>query len=140
VVIDHIGIVVPSLDEGIQHWQDLFGYGQSSDIVVNSRQRVRVVFMSKAGSITVKLVEPAAATSSIAAFARKGGGLHHLCFRCDDLGVQVARLKSRGARLLVPPEPGEAFRNRDVAFLWTKDNLTFEMIDTSEKVGRTGGA
>jgi methylmalonyl-CoA/ethylmalonyl-CoA epimerase len=137
MVIDHIGIVVPSLDEGIRQWQDLFGYSQSSDIVANSRQQVRVAFMSKEGSITIKLVEPAEATSPIAAFARKGGGLHHLCFRCDSLSVEVALLKERGARLLVPPEPGEAFRNRNVAFLWARENLTFEMIDTTEKVGRT---
>jgi len=137
MVIDHIGIVVPSLDEAIRHWQDLFGYSQSSDIVLNSRQQVRVAFLSKEGSITIKLVEPAGPASPIVAFARKGGGLHHLCFRCEDLCVDVPVLKAKGARLLVPPEPGEAFRNRDVAFLWAKDNLTFEMIDTTEKVGRT---
>jgi methylmalonyl-CoA/ethylmalonyl-CoA epimerase len=140
MVIDHIGLVVPSLDEGIRHWQELFGYSQCSDIVVNSRQKVRVVFLSKSGSITVKLLEPAGDNSPITAFAQKGGGLHHLCFRCDDLRVEVAHLKAKGARLLVPPEPGEAFNNREVAFLWGKDNLTFEVIDTTEKVGRTGAA
>ena len=68
-------------------------------------------------------------------FARKGGGLHHICFRCDDLKLQVPLLKEKGARLLVPPEPGEAFRNRNIAFFMAHNNLNVELIDTAEKEG-----
>ena len=89
MVIDHIGIVVRSLEEGIEQWTSQFGYRKRSAIVLNTRQKVRVVFLSKDNSLTVKLIEPAAADSPISAFARKGGGLHHLCFRCDDLAITI---------------------------------------------------
>ena len=81
MTIDHIGIVVRSLAEGINQWQDLFGYKQNSDIVSNSRQKVKVVFLSKPGSLPVKLLEPTDPTSPVFVFARRGGGLHHLCFK-----------------------------------------------------------
>jgi methylmalonyl-CoA/ethylmalonyl-CoA epimerase len=135
MVIDHIGIVVGSLEDGIQQWEELFGYRVASEIVLNAHQEVHVVFLVKAGSVTVKLVQPFGAGSPVAAFARKGGGLHHICFRCDDLAVEVPLLRSKGARLIVPPRPGEAFKNNEIAFLLAKNNLNIELIDTTEKTG-----
>lgn len=134
MVVDHLGIVVRSLEEGIQHWGQLFGYKRSSSVVTNTRQKVKVVFLSKPDSLTIKLIEPSEPGSPLSPFARKGGGLHHICFRCDDLKVQVPLLKQKGARLMVPPEPGEAFRNHDIAF-FLAGNLNIELIDTSEKEG-----
>ena len=135
MVIDHIGIVVPSLEQGIQQWQVLFGYRKNSDIVLNSRQKVRVVFLTKQESLTIKLIEPSGPDSPVATFARKGGGLHHLCFRCDDIKVQIPLLKEKGARFIVPPQPGEAFGNRDIAFFLSENNLNVELIDTIHKEG-----
>jgi len=131
--IDHIGIVVPSLQRGIQEWESLFSYKQISPIVDNSRQEVRVVFLAKDGSLTVKLVEPSGPDSPVASYARKGGGLHHLCFRCDDLEIAVPLMKQEGVRFLVAPQPGEAFCGHRIAFCLTQGSLNIELIDTDEK-------
>src|SRR5437667_3869033 len=120
MVIDHIGIVVRSLEEGIKQWRELFGYRQNSEIVVNTRQQVRVVFLSKADSLTVKLIEPSEPASPVFLFAGKGGGLHHLCFRCGNLRVQIPEMEEKGMKLLVGPQSGEAFKNNDIAFLMAK--------------------
>ena len=45
--IDHIGIVTKSLEKGIQLWTDMFGYQKITNPVVNTRQKVRVVFLKK---------------------------------------------------------------------------------------------
>ena len=134
MVLDHIGVVVRSLEEGIQTWTNLFGYHQSSDVVLNTRQKVKVVFLSKADSLPVKLLEPSEASSPIFAFARRGGGLHHVCFRCKDLSETVADLAAKGANFIVPPEPGEAFNNHKIAF-FLAGHLNVELIDTEEKAG-----
>jgi methylmalonyl-CoA/ethylmalonyl-CoA epimerase len=135
MVIDHIGVVVPSLKEGIEQWKSLFGYTLNSDIVENSLQRVRVAFLAKPNSLTVKLVEPSSEDSPVTAFARRGGGLHHLCFRCESLDPCVSELKSKGARFIVPAQPGEAFANHPIAFFLAPQNLNVELIDTEEKLG-----
>ncbi len=135
MIIDHIGIVVRSLEDGIQQWEGMFGYKKNSDIVLNTRQKVRVVFLAKKDSVPVKLVEPADEKSPVFLFARRGGGLHHLCFRCDDLQVQIPILEAQEAKFLVPPEPGEAFKNNDIAFFLARNNLNVELIDTEEKQG-----
>ena len=134
MILDHIGIVVRSLKEGIRHWENLFGYRQSSDVIVNTRQKVRLVFLSKADSLTVKLLEPTEPTSPVFALARKGGGLHHLCFRCDCISQAVDAFQLNGAILILPPEPGPAFNNHPIAFL-IADHLNIELIDTNDKSG-----
>jgi len=138
MVIDHIGIVVRSLEEGIQQWEALFGYHKHSDVVVNTRQKVSVVFLAKKDSLTVKLIQPTAPDSPVFQFARKGGGLHHLCFRCPDLKTQIPLLTEKGALFIVLPQPGEAFNNHDIAFFHVQNNLNVELIDTTEKQGWLG--
>lgn len=135
MIIDHIGIVVQSLEAAIQRWGTMFDYRLCSDIVINTRQKVRVAFLSKQGSLTIKLLQPTDFNSSVAGLAAKGGGLHHICFRCVDLKSEVPLLKKKGARLLVSPQPGEAFNNREIAFLFAGGNLNIELIDTTEKAG-----
>ena len=138
MLIDHVGIVVRSLEDGIAQWETLFGYRKNSDVVLNTRQKVRVVFLAKKDSLTVKLIEPSEPASPVSSFARKGGGLHHLCFRCDDLTVQIPLLQEKGARFIVPSEPGEAFNDRTIAFFLARNNLNVELIDTTEKRGWLG--
>jgi methylmalonyl-CoA/ethylmalonyl-CoA epimerase len=140
MVIDHIGIAVKSLEEGIAHWKTVFGYEQLTKIIVNTRQKVRVVFLSKKDSLQVKLIEPIDTTSPVYAFAQRGGGLHHLCFRCAKLGEEISRLSALGLRVLVEPQPGEAFENEDIAFLFAKQGLNIELVDTDKRAGMIGYA
>src|SRR6185436_8530133 len=103
MVIDHIGIVVRSIEEGAEHWRRVFGYEPVTEIVVNTRQKVRVIFLRKMGSVEIKLIEPIDETSPISTFAKRGGGLHHLCMRCASVDEELARLNALGLRTLRPP-------------------------------------
>jgi methylmalonyl-CoA/ethylmalonyl-CoA epimerase len=136
MIIDHIGIVVKSLEKGIEDWQTIFGYQQMTEMVVNTRQKVKVVFMSKNNSLPVKLLEPTDESSPVFALARKGGGLHHLCFKCDDMGTELIRFKEQNLRILADPQPGEAFENENIAFLYAKQGLNVELIDTDKRAKR----
>ena len=135
MVIDHLGLVVPSLEQGMRQWREEFGYTQLTEPVENSRQKVKVVFMHKAGSVTVKLVEPTDDTSPVHRLAKRGGGVHHICFRCVDVDVELKRLEAEGARTLALPQPGEAFDGGRIAFLFCKNGLNVELIETDTKAG-----
>ena len=134
--IDHIGIAVKSLDDAIEHWKKVFNYAQMTDIVVNTRQKVRVVFLCKEDSIDIKLIEPLDEKSPIFRFAKGGGGLHHLCFSCNDVSETMADMHEKGLRILADPQPGEAFENEKIAFLYGKYGLNIELIDTDKRAGR----
>lgn len=136
MTIDHVGIVVDHLEKNIEHWCSIFGYLQMTKPIVNTRQKVRVVFLRKEGSLDIKLIEPVDESSSVFAFARRGGGLHHLCFKCQDLNGQLAEWQARGLRVLAPPQPGEAFENENIAFVFAKNGLNIELIATEKRAGR----
>ena len=139
MLIDHIGIAVRSIEDGIEQWVTFFGYSQATEVVLNTRQMVYVVFMEKENSLTIKLISPSDEKSPIYAFAKRGGGLHHICFKCDHLGNTIEDLKSHGSRLIAAPEPGEAFDNNLIAFMFAKNGLNVELIDTTHKAGRIKG-
>ena len=133
MIIDHIGIVVKSITEGIAHWESVFGYTQFTEVVVNTLQLVKVVFLQKENSLPIKLLEPLGQDSPIYRFSKKGGGLHHLCFKCDSLITELNSLQEKGLRILTPPQPGEAFENEDIAFIYAKQGLNIELIDTDKR-------
>ena len=132
--IDHVGIVVKSIEQGVELWKSVFGYSQKTEPVTNTKQKVRVVFLAKDNSIDIKLVEPTDESSPVSAFANKGGGLHHLCFKCSDVEESVKRFKEFGMRITAQPQPGEAFENENIAFVFVK-GLNIELIDTEKRAG-----
>jgi methylmalonyl-CoA/ethylmalonyl-CoA epimerase len=133
--IDHICFAVKNLPEGIAYWERVFGYKQMTDIVINTRQKVKVTFLKKENSITIKLIEPVEGNLSLTNFVNNGGGFHHLCFKCDDINEDIKDLKAKGLLTLVPPQKGEAFNNHDIAFMLAKYGINIELIDTDERAG-----
>ena len=133
MIIDHICFAVKDLQEGITYWEEVFGYHQMTAIVINSLQKVKVTFLNKEKSLTVKLIEPLDDNQSLLNFVMRGGGFHHICFKCDNMEAGLADLKAKGLITLVPPQPGEAFNNNKIAFFLAKYGLNIELIDTDEK-------
>jgi len=69
-------------------------------------------------------------------YVNRGGGFHHICFRCSDVNSQMNELSAKGLITLVPPQPGEAFNNNLIGFMLAKNGINIELIDTEEKAGR----
>jgi len=102
--LDHIGIAVKSLDAA-KIYEAL---GLTIDHVETvATQGVRTAFLS-VGDSDLELLEPTGPESSVAKFIEKRGeGIHHICFRVDDIETHLARLKEQGYRLInEAPVPG----------------------------------
>lgn len=134
--LDHICFAVKNIEEGISYWESVFGYRQMTDTVINTLQKVKVVFLSKEESLLIKLIEPLLDNQSLINFVNRGGGFHHICFKVDEMADTLKELNAKGLLTLVPPQPGEAFNNNDIAFLLAKYGINVEIIDTDEKAGR----
>ena len=131
--IDHICIAVRSIEAAVTRLGPLLGYEPRTRKVTNTRQKVNVLFMSRAGSLDLKLIEPSCEDSPLWASLRKGEGLHHICFRTDDTTAALAELQSKGLRVLAPPAPGEAFDDGLIAFGFAGCGLNVELIDTDRR-------
>lgn len=131
--IDHICIAVRSIDKSAPRLCDLLGFSPKTGKVTNTRQQVNVQFLQRAGSIDIKLIEPSAEGSPLWQFLKRGEGLHHLCFRADDVRTQLAALEQLGLRVLAAPAAGEAFDDELIAFGYAGSGLNIELIDTDRR-------
>lgn len=105
LLLDHIGIAVSSLEEGLEFYRALGLRLEGTDEV--PEQGVRVGFLP-IGDTRLELLEPTGPDSPIAKYLEKRGpGLHHLCVRVDDVEAAMRRLADAGYRLLSDePQPG----------------------------------
>jgi methylmalonyl-CoA/ethylmalonyl-CoA epimerase len=127
--LDHIGIAVKSL-EAARIYESL---GLNIDHVETvETQKVKTAFLS-VGDSNLELLEPSAPDSPIAKFIEKRGeGIHHICFRVDDIEAHLARLKAEGYRLVnEAPVPGA--HGCRVAFLHPSAGNGV-LIELSEKI------
>ena len=133
--IDHVAVAVRSVEAAADRLCGLLGYSRRTTAVTNSRQKVVVLFLRKAGSIDIKLIAPSEDGSPLWDFVRKGGGLHHIAFKVADVGVATAALAGNGARVLAQPAPGEAFDDNLIAFCYLGLGLNVGLIDTDARRG-----
>lgn len=97
VGLDHIAVAVPDLDGAIKRWTTDLGLALDGTEDVQSQQTRTAFVAIPAGAAHVELVTPIAGAGPIAqALEKRGPGLHHLCFRTDDIDGDVARLKAKG--------------------------------------------
>lgn len=104
--LDHIAIAVPDLERAIRRFTHDIGLTLEGTEDVTSAQTT-TAFLPVAGT-RIELVHPLNGAGPIAKYLEKrGGGLHHLCFRTDDIDADVSRLKARGYQFLSDaPTPG----------------------------------
>jgi methylmalonyl-CoA epimerase len=95
--IDHLGIAVPSLTEGVPAWEALGFTVQDRHEVPT--EKVRTAFLP-IGDAQFELLEPTDPDSVIARFLEKRSGLHHVCILVEDIEEALRELKGRGVRLL----------------------------------------
>jgi methylmalonyl-CoA/ethylmalonyl-CoA epimerase len=131
--LDHVAVAVRSVEAAAEKLCALLGYERKTAAVTNTRQRVNVLFLAKPGSIDIKLIEPSDEASPLWDAVRKGGGLHHLCFKVADVNEASAALAKKGARIISPPAPGEAFDDNLIAFCYAGFGLNVELIDTDAR-------
>lgn len=95
--IDHLGIAVKSLEDGVAAFEALgFTVSDRHDVPT---EKVRTAFLP-VGESHLELLEPSDPTSVIARFLEKRSGLHHVCVVVDDIEAALAALRGRGVALL----------------------------------------
>jgi len=112
--LDHIAILVPDTDEALKIWRDRVGLSVVYTEVVNDGA-IRLTHLDL-GNTHLQLVQPLSADHPLRAWlAKNGPGLHHLCFRVDDVGQAFTELPQLG--LDVAPAPHQGTQGKRALFL-----------------------
>lgn len=129
IELDHIGIATPSLGES--DFFKLLGLPSGGEEVV-ATEKVKVGFFETLNKATVELLEPTDNDSPIAKFLdKRGPGVHHICFRVQDIEQLVQHLKENGVRL-INEEPRKGAHNCRVVFIHPKSTGGV-LVELSEK-------
>ena len=112
--IDHIGIAVQSLEAALGFYRDALGLRVEIEEV--PEQQVRVA-MLPVGESRIELLESTSPEGPIGRFlAKRGEGIHHICFAVADIEQALAQLRGQGARL-IDQQPRVGAGGHRVAFL-----------------------
>lgn len=86
--IEHVGIMVRSLEKSIPFYKDVLGL-QHVETIVHNNGAVRLAFLSFAGfpETEIELIEGAAGELPSA------GRVHHVAFTVDDIDAEYARVR-----------------------------------------------
>lgn len=114
--IAHIGVAVPNLEDALAFYRDVLGLAPHPPEVADGADIVALSF----GESEVELLAPREAESPIAKFlAKRGPGIHHICYRVADLDAALAACRAAGYRL-VDEVPRRGAGGRRIAFVHPK--------------------
>lgn len=114
--IAHIGIAVEDIGEALRFYRDVLGLTPHPAEASDGATIVSLPF----GESEVELLQPTDPESPIARFlARRGPGIHHVCYRVPDLDAALAGARAAGYRL-VDESPRVGAGGCRIAFLHPK--------------------
>jgi methylmalonyl-CoA epimerase len=126
--IDHIAIVVRSIEEALRTYEGALGL-ELTDVEEVPEQAVKVAFLP-VGDSKIELVEPTTTDSGIAKFLEsKGEGMHHICLEVEDIEAVLQDLAAKGIQL-IDEQPRQGAHGR-IAFLHPKSahGVLIELIE-----------
>ena len=95
--IAHIGVAVDALDRILPFYRDILGL---PEVPLDDADGSRIVGLA-AGESLIELLESEKPDSPIGKFvAKRGPGIHHICFSVDDLPATLERCKKAGLKLI----------------------------------------
>ena len=111
--IAHVGIAVPDLAAASAFYVEVLGLEPHPPEVADGADIVSFPF----GDSEIELLSPRDADGPIARFlARRGPGIHHVCYRVPDLDAALERCRAAGYEL-VDAVPRQGAGGRRIAFV-----------------------
>jgi methylmalonyl-CoA epimerase len=106
--IDHVAVVVRSLETALAFYRDTLGL-MPSRVLEFRAEGVKIAFLPLGGpsGSEIELLEPINPAGSVARFIEKHGeGLHHICLEVPNIDQALAELRAAGAEVLdTTPRP-----------------------------------
>ena len=114
--VAHVGIAVTSITEALSFYRDVLGLSPGQPETADGARIVSLHF----GPVDVELLEPSDPASPVAKFlAKRGPGIHHVCYRVSNLDAALDRCRAAGYQL-IDEKPRRGAGGRRIAFLHPK--------------------
>ncbi|WP_396216474.1 methylmalonyl-CoA epimerase [Gemmatimonas sp.] len=111
--IAHIGLAVRAIDELLPFMRDVL---EMPEVPLNDADGATIVGLASGESL-VELLHSDSETSPIGKYvAKRGPGIHHVCFAVDDLDSMLQKCRDAGLRL-IDEVPRLGAEGKRIAFL-----------------------
>jgi methylmalonyl-CoA/ethylmalonyl-CoA epimerase len=111
--IGHIGIAVRALGDSLPFYRDVLGL---PEVPLEDADGASITGLAT-GDALIELLEPNSPDSPVGRFvARRGPGIHHICFVVGDLDATLDRCRASGIRL-IDERPRIGAEGKRIAFL-----------------------
>ncbi len=128
--IDHIAIAVNDLKKSIEQWKSYFKIKECYIEEIEERG-VKLAQLKIGEGASIELVTPLGEKSNLSNFLKnKGEGIHHICFKVQDIDKSVIELKRQGVRF-VSEEPVIGASGSRIIFIYP-DNLNGVLIELKD--------
>jgi methylmalonyl-CoA/ethylmalonyl-CoA epimerase len=129
--LHHIGMLVKSIEKATELQAGRFGYRTETEPIHDPVQTAWVRFLRlPAGSHWLELVAPEDENSKLAnALAKRGEGLHHLCYEVPQIVAACEALRHTRQLQLLGPTPAVAFGGRPIAWFMDRAGLLTELVE-----------
>jgi methylmalonyl-CoA/ethylmalonyl-CoA epimerase len=97
--VDHIGILVSSIDEAIRLYRDCFE-AKVDKVETLPERGVKAAILSLGQGANLELLEPLPNSNIAKVLEKRGEGLHHVTFEVDDVDRELSHLSERGIELI----------------------------------------
>jgi methylmalonyl-CoA/ethylmalonyl-CoA epimerase len=111
--VAHVGIAVRSIDAALAFYRDVLGLTPDAPETADGATIVGLTL----GDVQIELLEPRDPDGPVARFlAKRGPGIHHVCYRVPNLDRALERCRAAGYQL-IDQVPRRGAHGRRIAFL-----------------------
>ena len=116
--INHIAILVESVEAALPFWRDALGL-ELHQLEEVPAEKARVAFFPT-GESEIELVEPTDPETGLGRYLQKhGGGIHHICLEVPDIEAMIQRLVDHEV-ILINEAPRQRENGTMYAFIHPK--------------------
>ena len=123
----HIGVAVTDIAAALPFYRDILGLAPHAPETADGATIVSIPF----GESDVELLQPLGPDTPVGKFlAKRGPGIHHVCYRVPDLTAALAACVAAGYQL-IDTTPRQGAHGKRIAFLHPKSTagILIELTD-----------
>jgi methylmalonyl-CoA/ethylmalonyl-CoA epimerase len=125
--IAHVGIAVSDLEAALAFYRDVLGIEPNAPEEADGATILSLPF----GESDIELMVPTGPDTPVGRFlAKRGPGIHHICYRVPDLDAAIQACRAAGYRL-IDEAPRSGAAGRRIAFIHPKatGGILLELTD-----------
>jgi methylmalonyl-CoA/ethylmalonyl-CoA epimerase len=136
--LDHIGIVVKSLEKSRMYYKNFFNFTPVSKIIIEPAHKVKLQFLEtgfKTKGPLIELISPLGKKSKVYNFLEKNGdSFHHFAYFVNNILTSIAELQKKGSVVISDIVPGAGHKKTNTIWLLTPDRSIIELIEKKKKI------